>query len=121
MIFGAARKIEGAGSLTIIASSLIDTGSRMDEVIFNEFKGTGNMEIMLSRELADRRLWPAVDLQQSGTRKEELLLSPEELDQSHKIRRALLNRPPAQAMESLLAGMGRHESNAAFIASISAA
>ncbi|UCG15292.1 MAG: transcription termination factor Rho [Phycisphaerales bacterium] len=117
-IFGAARKIENGGSLTIIASALIETGSRMDEVIFNEFKGTGNMEIMLSRDLANLRIWPAIDLNQSGTRKEELLLSPEALEQSYRIRRTLSSRPPAQAMEQLLDALGKHPNNRAFIASV---
>jgi len=115
-IFGAARTIENGGSLTIVASILIETGSRMDDVIFNEFKGTGNMEIMLSRELANKRIWPAMDVQQSGTRKEELLLTPEELAKAHKIRRASLGRSPEMEMENLLDVMGRYESNAAFIA-----
>ena len=115
-IFGAARNVEHGGSLTIIASILVDTGSRMDEVIFNEFKGTGNMEIMLSRELANRRLWPAIDLQASGTRKEERLLDPTSLQQVVRIRRTLLSRPPVQQMEALLAELQRHPNNAAMIA-----
>jgi transcription termination factor Rho len=114
-IFGAARNAENGGSLTIIASALIDTGSRMDEVIFNEFKGTGNMEIMLSKEMANRRLWPAIDLQLSGTRKEELLLSPQELEVSHAIRRKYLGRGPVQAMELLLEALGRDKANDAFV------
>lgn len=115
-IFGAARKVEGGGSLTIIASALIDTGSRMDEVIFNEFKGTGNMEIVLSRDLANRRVWPAIDLHQSGTRKEEKLLSPAALAVSHKIRRTLLERDPVRGMESLSAILTKTADNAAFVA-----
>ncbi len=114
-IFGAARNVEGGGSLTIIATALIDTGSRMDEVIFNEFKGTGNMEMMLSRELANMRIWPAIDLQQSGTRKEERLLSPEALAVSHEIRRTMLDRDPRRSMEALLQRMSKYPSNAAFI------
>ena len=114
-IFGAARNVEGGGSLTIIASALIDTGSRMDEVIFNEFKGTGNMEIMLSRWLANKRIWPAIDLNESGTRKEELLLDPESLAVSQNIRRTLLNRGPERAMESLLEAMGKTKTNAEFV------
>jgi transcription termination factor Rho len=114
-IFGAARNVEGGGSLTIIASALIDTGSRMDEVIFNEFKGTGNMEIMLNREMANRRLWPAIDLAGSGTRKEELLLTPEALEKSHVIRRRLLDKGPARGMEMLLDAMQRFDTNAGFI------
>ncbi len=115
-IFGAARKVEGGGSLTIIASALVETGSRMDDVIFNEFKGTGNMEIMLSRDLANLRIWPAIDLNQSGTRKEELLLSPQALEESYRIRRSLAGRPPAQAMEQLLEALGKHPDNQAFLA-----
>ncbi|MHC5112772.1 MAG: transcription termination factor Rho, partial [Planctomycetota bacterium] len=114
-IFGAARNIEGGGSLTIVASALIETGSRMDDVIFNEFKGTGNMEIMLSREMANRRVWPAIDLNPSGTRKEELLLEPAALEQSHSIRRKLHGKEPIQSMEMLLEDLGRHPDNAAYI------
>jgi len=114
-IFGSARNIENGGSLTVIASALIETGSRMDEVIFNEFKGTGNMEIMLSRQLANLRIWPAIDLHQSGTRKEELLLSPEELQRSHMIRRAFLDRPPEMAMTALLEQMQRFADNRTFV------
>ncbi len=117
-IFGAARNIEHGGSLTIIASALIDTGSRMDEVIFNEFKGTGNMEIMLSRELANRRVWPAIDLNESGTRKEELLLTPEALEAARNIRRTLMTRGPLKAMEALLEAMGRFDDNERFVANI---
>ena len=117
-IFGAARNVEHGGSLTIIASALIDTGSRMDEVIFNEFKGTGNMEIVLSREMANRRIWPAIDLGQSGTRKEEKLLSPKALEVSHKIRRKLLDREPVPAMEGLTAMLAKFPSNDAFVAAL---
>jgi transcription termination factor Rho len=117
-IFGAARNVDGGGSLTIIASALIDTGSRMDEVIFNEFKGTGNMEIMLSRNLANRRVWPAIDLSESGTRKEELLLTPDALRVAHSIRRTLVPRGDVKAMESLIETMGKHPSNAAFVSSV---
>jgi len=115
-IFGAARNLEDGGSLSVLASALIDTGSRMDEVIFNEFKGTGNMEIVLSREMANRRLWPAIDLEQSGTRKEDLLLTPETLEVSYQIRRKLIGRGPVRSMETLLEAMKRYESNADFIA-----
>jgi transcription termination factor Rho len=114
-IFGAARNIEDGGSLTIIASALIETGSRMDEVIFNEFKGTGNMELMLCRELANRRIWPAIDIDPSGTRKEELLLSPKAIEVAHAIRRKLTGRGTVQSMETLLEVMGKHDSNQAFI------
>lgn len=115
-IFGAARNVEEGGSLTIIASALVDTGSRMDEVIFNEFKGTGNMEIMLSREMANRRLWPAIDLNASGTRKEERLLSPDALETSHRLRRKLHEQGPVRAMESLLAQIEKYPTNEKFIA-----
>lgn len=114
-MFGAARKCEEGGSLTILASCLIETGSRMDEVIFNEFKGTGNMEIVLSREPANRRVFPALDLAQSGTRKEELLLPPEWLKVSYEIRRKLLDQPPSRAIERLTEAMGRSPDNAGFV------
>jgi len=117
-IFGAARNAENGGSLTIIASALIDTGSRMDEVIFNEFKGTGNMEIMLSRALANKRVWPAIDLAQSGTRKEEKLLSPAALKVSHYIRRTLVQRDEVRAMEMLVEAMGKHADNDKFVQSV---
>lgn len=120
-IFGAARNIENGGSLTIMATALIDTGSRMDEVIFNEFKGTGNMEIMLTRELANRRVFPAIDLNQSGTRKEELLLSPQELAVSRHIRRTLLDRGLEQSMTLLLGSLQKFPDNAAFVASFNTA
>ena len=119
-VFGAARNVEGGGSLTIIASALIDTGSRMDEVIFNEFKGTGNMEIMLSRNMANKRLWPAMDLSQSGTRKEELLLTPQALTVSHGIRRTLVPRGDERAMEALLESMQKHPGNAEYVAALAA-
>lgn len=113
-MFGAARNAEEGGSLTIIASALIDTGSRMDEVIFNEFKGTGNMEIVLSRELANRRVWPAIDLNQSGTRKEERILSPALLAASHKMRRALISRGEVRAMETLVEQLASFPNNEEF-------
>jgi len=116
-IFGAARNAEGGGSLTIIATALIETGSRMDEVIFNEFKGTGNMEIMLTRELADRRIWPAIKIDESGTRKEELLLGPKNTAKVHRIRRALAGKDPVVSMERLLTALGHHKTNADFLAS----
>lgn len=119
-IFGAARNCEEGGSLTIMASCLIDTGSRMDEVIFNEFKGTGNMEIVLSRELANRRIWPAIDLSSSGTRKEELLLSPEALQVSHQLRRTLLDRDPVRGMELMLEQLGRSATNEEFVRRVTA-
>ena len=114
-MFGAARNVEDGGSLTIMATALIETGSRMDEVIFNEFKGTGNMEIMLSRDMANKRIWPAIDLNLSGTRKEELLLTPAALEVAHKIRRNLSSRSPDRAMEALTEVMGKFKDNAAFI------
>ncbi|MGD2109683.1 MAG: transcription termination factor Rho [Phycisphaerae bacterium] len=114
-IFGAARNVEHGGSLTIIASCLVDTGSRMDEVIFNEFKGTGNMEIMLCREMANRRLWPAIDLNLSGTRKEERLLTPEALEVSHQIRRRLVGSSPVRSMELLLDALKKQPDNAGFV------
>jgi transcription termination factor Rho len=114
-VFGAARNIEGGGSLTIIASALIETGSRMDEVIFNEFKGTGNMEIVLSRDLANKRIWPAIDLNESGTRKEELLLPPATLEVAHRIRRSLSSKPADRAMQTLLEALAAHPHNAAFV------
>jgi transcription termination factor Rho len=114
-MFGAARKIEGGGSLTVIATCLIDTGSRMDELIFQEFKGTGNMELMLSRELAERRLWPAIDILASGTRKEERLVSAAELKKRYAIRRRLAGAKPVEALESLLAVMAKYPSNRALL------
>ena len=110
-IFGSARKVEDGGSLTIIASALIETGSRMDDVIFNEFKGTGNMEIMLSRKMADRRVWPAIDLLQSGTRREELLLDEASLKASTAIRRTLTDRNPIEAMEKLTGALMKCANN----------
>ncbi len=114
-IFGAARNIEHGGSLTIIASALIDTGSRMDELIFQEFKGTGNMEVVLSRKLAERRVWPAIDLPVSGTRKEELLLGPEMAHKSALLRRNLIHRDPVQAMQTLLTAMKKYPTNVEFL------
>jgi transcription termination factor Rho len=113
--FGAARNIEEGGSLTIIATALIDTGSRMDEVIFEEFKGTGNMELVLDRRLADRRVWPAIDLIKSGTRKEELLYHPEELEKIYVMRQALADLAPLDAMNLLLGRLKKTGSNAEFL------
>lgn len=113
--FGAARNIEEGGSLTIIATALIDTGSRMDEVIFEEFKGTGNMELVLDRRLADRRVWPAIDLIKSGTRKEELLYHPEELEKIYVMRQALADLAPLDAMNLLLGRFKKTGSNAEFL------
>ncbi len=117
-VFGAARNIEGGGSLTIIATALVDTGSRADEFIFQEFKGTGNMELVLNRELADYRIWPAIDLQQSGTRKEEKLLTEDELTKSHMLRRQLLNMPMNKQIPSLVEKMERHKTLAEFLGSL---
>ena len=116
-MFGSARNIEHGGSLTIIASALIDTGSRMDELIFQEFKGTGNMELVLSRKLAERRMWPAIDLPASGTRKEELLLGVEGARKIGLLRRDLVSRDPVQAMEALLKAMQKFPSNEQFLSS----
>ncbi len=116
--FGAARNIDGGGSLTIIATALIDTGSRMDEVIFEEFKGTGNMELVLDRRLADRRIWPAIDIQKSGTRKEELLMDKDELNRVYLLRNFLADMPPVEAMEFLLERMKRTKTNKEFFATM---
>ena len=116
--FGAARNIEGGGSLTIIATALIDTGSRMDEVIFEEFKGTGNAELVLDRRLADRRIYPAIDINKSGTRKEELLLDKDELNRVYLLRNFLADMPVVEAMEFLLERMKRTKSNKEFFASM---
>ncbi len=116
--FGAARNIEEGGSLTIIATALIDTGSRMDDVIFEEFKGTGNSEIHLDRRLSDKRLFPAIDLQRSGTRKEELLLSKEDLNRVWVMRRVLNPLSPVEQMEVVLERLEKTKSNAEFLASM---
>lgn len=113
--FGAARNIENGGSLTILATALVETGSRMDEVIFEEFKGTGNMELKLSRSLADKRLFPAVDIEASSTRKEEILLSPEELNIIWKLRRVLHALDTQQALELVLSKLKKTKSNAEFL------
>jgi transcription termination factor Rho len=118
-IFGAARKVEEGGSLTILATCLVDTNSRMDEVIFEEFKGTGNMELMLDRKLANDRIFPALNITQSGTRKEELLLSPRALECNRKLRRHLINMPPQQAMRSLLDALTKVKTNEQLYASMS--
>jgi len=115
---GAARNIEEGGSLTIIATALIETGSRMDEVIFEEFKGTGNMELLLDREIADRRIFPAIDLNRSGTRKEELLLSDTELNRVYLLRNFLADMPPEEAVEFLLMRMEMTEDNHEFLESM---
>jgi transcription termination factor Rho len=116
--FGAARNIEQGGSLTIVASALVDTGSRMDEVIFEEFKGTGNMEVHLDRKLADRRVFPAIDIQKSGTRKEELLMPKEDLQRVWVLRKVLTPLSPVEAMELLLSKMSKTKANADFLAAM---
>ena len=116
--FGSARNIEEGGSLTIMATALVDTGSRMDDVIFEEFKGTGNMEIHLERKLVDKRVFPAIDIQKSGTRKEELLLSTDDLNRVWVLRKVLNPLSPVEAMELLLDKMGKTRSNADFLASM---
>jgi transcription termination factor Rho len=110
-LFGAARKIENGGSLTILATCLIDTGSRMDQVIFEEFKGTGNMELTLDRNLSNQRIYPAIDIASSGTRKEEKLLDAKQLAAARGIRRHLMNMPPAQAMKQLCDSLSKHKTN----------
>jgi len=114
--FGAARNIEGGGSLTMIATALVDTGSRMDQVIFEEFKGTGNMELVLDRDLADRRIWPAIDVTASGTRKEEKLVAEQTLKRMWALRKVLTKMKPIEGMESLLDRLNRTESNEEFLA-----
>jgi len=117
--FAAARNVEEGGSLTIVATALIDTGSRMDDVIFEEFKGTGNMEIYLDRRLADKRVFPAIDIQRSGTRKDELLLPPEELSRVWVLRKVLSPLSTVEAMELLLSRLTKTKSNMEFLGSMS--
>jgi transcription termination factor Rho len=119
-LFGCARCFEEGGSVTVMGTALIDTGSRMDEVIFQEFKGTGNMELVLDRKLADRRIFPALDILQSGTRKEERLLPPDVLQRVVLLRRALCQMRPMEAMESLVKQLGRTASNAEFLDKLNA-
>ncbi|MCI0378279.1 MAG: transcription termination factor Rho [Gemmataceae bacterium] len=116
--FGAARQTEEGGSLTILATALIDTGSRMDEVIFEEFKGTGNMELHLDRRLVDKRVWPAIDINRSGTRKEELLHHPDEMERIRMLRRVLSDMHPVEAMEMLVNRLRRAKTNAEFLLSM---
>jgi transcription termination factor Rho len=116
--FGSARKVEEGGSLTILATALVDTGSRMDEVIFEEFKGTGNLEIVLDRRLVDKRIWPAIDINRSGTRREEMLLDPDEYRRICVLRRVLGEMNPADAMELLVNRLAKTQSNAQFLASL---
>jgi transcription termination factor Rho len=116
--FGAARKIENGGSLTILATALVETGSRMDDLIFEEFKGTGNMELQLDRKLAERRVWPALDIPKSGTRKEELLVEPWELPKMHALRRTLSSLNVQEEIPQLLRALERHKSNEDFLRSL---
>ena len=118
--FGAARNIDAGGSLTIIATALVETGSRMDEVIFEEFKGTGNMELILDRHIADKRIFPAIDINRSGTRKEELLLSEHELNRVYLLRNFLSDMPEAESIEFLLQRMNRTKTNDEFLDSMAA-
>jgi len=118
--FGAARNIEEGGSLTIIATALVDTGSRMDEVIFEEFKGTGNSEVLLDRQIADKRIYPAIDLNRSSTRKEELLLSDIELNRMYLLRNFLSDMPPAEAVQFLIERLSRTSNNDEFLNSMTA-
>jgi transcription termination factor Rho len=120
-LFATARAFEEGGSLTVVATALIDTGSRMDELIFQEFKGTGNMELVLDRRLADRRIWPAIDITQSGTRREELLHDPQTLRAVTMLRRTLASMNPIDAMEQLTKQLARFPSNAEFLKLISGA
>ena len=117
--FGAARNTEEGGSLSIVATALIDTGSRMDDVIFEEFKGTGNMEIHLERKLVDKRVFPAIDINKSGTRKEELLLPKDELNRVWILRKVLNPLSPVETMELLLDKLSKTRSNGEFLGSMS--
>ncbi len=117
-LFGAARNVENGGSLTIIATALIDTGSRMDEIIFQEFKGTGNMELVLDRQLANRRTYPAINIPESGTRKEELLIGREKLEKIHKLRRHLDGMPVGQDILMMLKALAAHKTNDSFLSQL---
>src|SRR5438477_1847508 len=117
-MFASARKIEEGGSLTIIATALVDTGSRMDELIFQEFKGTGNMELILERKLAERRLFPSIDIPKSGTRKEEKLFPPKQIEAIRKLRRTMLDLNPIEAMETLTAALKKHKTNDELLAKL---
>ena len=117
--FGAARNVEGGGSLTIFATALIDTGSKMDEVIFEEFKATGNMELHLDRRLVDKRVWPSIDISRSGTRREELLLDPKELELVYRLRRVLSELNPVEAVELLKSRLAKCRTNAEFLMTMS--
>ena len=113
--FGAARNIENGGSLTILATALIDTGSRMDDVIFEEFKGTGNMEVHLDRKLSERRIFPAIDINKSGTRREDLLLTPAERETVFALRKAMNAMPVAEVTEQVISEMTKTKNNQEFI------
>lgn len=117
-MFGMARQFEEGGSLTVVGTALIETGSRMDDAIFQEFKGTGNMELVLSRELADRRIWPAIDVAKSGTRREEKLLPPDVLEGVTMLRRSLVSLNSVEAMEQLIRILAKYPTNAEFLAKI---
>ena len=117
-MFASARKIEGGGSLTIIATALVDTGSRMDELIFQEFKGTGNMELILDRKLSDRRLFPAIDIPKSGTRKEEKLFPKHQIEAVRKLRRMMVDLNPVEAMETLISALRKHKTNDELLAKL---
>jgi transcription termination factor Rho len=117
--FGAARNIEEGGSLTIAATALIETGSRMDDVIFEEFKGTGNVEVILDRKLSDKRVFPAIDIQRSGTRKEELIIPKDDLTRIWVLRRVLNPLSPVEAMELLIDKLGKTRSNSEFLQNMS--
>ncbi len=116
--FGSARKVEEGGSLTILATALVDTGSRLDDVIFEEFKGTGNLEIVLDRSLVERRVWPAIDITRSGTRREEMLMDPEEYRRIGVLRRAMAGLSPADAMQNLVGQLRKTQNNAEFLLSL---
>src|SRR5262245_26555144 len=117
-MFAAARKIENGGSLTILATVLVDTGSRMDELIFQEFKGTGNMELVLDRKLSDRRLFPAIDIPKSGTRKEEKLFPKHQIEPVRKLRRMMVDLNPVEAMDTLVAALKKHKTNDELLAKL---
>jgi transcription termination factor Rho len=116
--FGSARNVEDGGSLTIIATALVDTGSKMDEVIFEEFKGTGNMEIVLNRDLSNNRIWPAIDLPASGTRNEDLLLHPDELRRITLLRRSITGQDPSEVMTAMRRQLLKFSSNAEFLLAV---
>ncbi len=117
-MFASARKIEEGGSLTILATALVDTGSRMDELIFQEFKGTGNMELILERKLSDRRLFPSIDIPKSGTRKEEKLFPPKHIEAVRKLRRMMVDLNPVEAMETLIGALKKHKTNEELLAKL---